>query len=85
MTALLIGLLLRLHTNMHKALGYVAYMSYLNIHFLDAREALTDVRDWVRASLTETFIKADALLALRPIDVVVKPSVHVIPEKGHLG
>ena len=54
MTALLIGLLLRLHTNMHKALGYVAYMSYLNIHFLDAREALTDVRDWVRASLTET-------------------------------
>ena len=85
MTALLIGLLLRLHTNLHKALGYVAYMSYLNIHFLDAREALTDVRDWVRASLTETFIKADALLALRPIDVVVKPSVHVIPEKGHLG
>ncbi|KJH85243.1 DUF2268 domain-containing protein [Stutzerimonas stutzeri] len=60
-------------------------MGNLNIHFLDAREALTDVRDWIHASLTETYIKANALLALRPIDVVVKASAQVIPEKGHLG
>ncbi|WP_217475619.1 DUF2268 domain-containing putative Zn-dependent protease [Stutzerimonas stutzeri] len=60
-------------------------MNSLNIHFLDAREALSDVREWVHAALTETFIKANTLLALGPLDVVVKPSVDVIPEKGHLG
>lgn len=60
-------------------------MSELNIHFLDARGALTDVLHWVQSCLVETYINSSALLPLRPVDVVVKASTHVIPEKGHLG
>lgn len=62
-----------------------APVTNFSIHILDARGALTDVCDWIHTSLTQTFIKANALLPLRPIDVIVKASPYVIPEKGLLG
>lgn len=39
----------------------------------------------IHARLTATHHKASALLALRPLDVIVKTGSQVIPEKGHLG
>lgn len=60
-------------------------MSRLNLHFLDARGALSELRDWLDERLSEAFDKGSALLRTAPVDVVVKAGAHVLPEKGHLG
>lgn len=60
-------------------------MTSLNIHFINARDTLGDHRDWLHTRLLETHEQANALMPLRPLDVIVKAGTHVIPEKGHLG
>jgi uncharacterized protein YjaZ len=60
-------------------------MSSMELHFLDARGAFTEIRTWLQDSLTETHEKAVALMPLRPLDVVVQTGKRVIPEKGHVG
>lgn len=60
-------------------------MTSINFHFIDARGALIDHRNWLHTRLLETYEKAIALLPLRPLDVIVKAGTHVIAEKGHLG
>lgn len=60
-------------------------MSSMEIHVLDARGALRDIRDWVRDRLVETHGRAAALLPLGPLDVVVQAGRRIVPEKGHLG
>lgn len=60
-------------------------MSSLNLHFLDARGTLKDLRNWLAASLTEIHDGAIALVPIGPLDVIVQTGKRVIPEKGHLG
>lgn len=60
-------------------------MAMINLHFLDARGALGDHREWLRASLLDSHEKANGLLSLRPLDVIVQAGTGVIPEKGHGG
>lgn len=60
-------------------------MSSIELHFLDARGELGEIRDWVRDRLTVTHEKASALIALGALDVVVQTGKRIIPEKGHLG
>ncbi len=60
-------------------------MSGLHLHLLDARGALSTLRDWVCTTLTTTHDKAAAHLPLGPLDAVVQAGRHVIPEKGHVG
>lgn len=62
-----------------------AGMPSLNVHFLDARGALADIRDWIGPSLSATYQRADSFISLRPIDVVVQAGTEVVPEKGHVG
>jgi hypothetical protein len=57
----------------------------MELHFLDARGALRDIRGWVEDGLLATHERAAALMPLGPLDVVVQAGRHVIPEKGHLG
>lgn len=57
----------------------------MKLHFLDARGALTELRDWLRDSLVETHAKAIALMPIQPLDVVVQSGGWVVPEKGHMG
>ena len=57
----------------------------MELHFLDARGALTHHRDWLRGSLLETHAKAAALMAIQPLDVIVQTGSWVVPEKGHMG
>lgn len=57
----------------------------LNLHYLDARGALGEHRNWLGQRLREAHARANALLPLPPLDVVVKAGRHVIPEKGHVG
>ncbi|MBB3442089.1 DUF2268 domain-containing putative Zn-dependent protease [Rhizobium sp. BK379] len=60
-------------------------MSRMNLHFLDARGALSDLRDWLDDRLSDAFDKGSALLRIEPVDVVVKAGARVLPEKGHVG
>lgn len=60
-------------------------MSSLNLHFLDARGALTNLRSWLAASLNESHDRAVALMPIGPTDVIVQTGKQVIPEKGVLG
>ncbi|WP_407315953.1 DUF2268 domain-containing putative Zn-dependent protease [Pseudomonas sp. nanlin1] len=60
-------------------------MTSINFHFIDARGTLIDHRHWLHSRLLETYEKANTLMPLRPLDVIVKAGIHVIPEKGHLG
>lgn len=60
-------------------------MSSMKLHFLDARGALADLGGWLEAVLSNTYEKANALMALRPLDVVVRAGARVVPQKGHLG
>lgn len=57
----------------------------MELHFLDARGTLTDIREWLHHCLTETHEKAAALMPLQPLDVVVQTEKCIIPEKGLLG
>jgi len=57
----------------------------MHLHFLDARGALTERRDWLSDRLVDAHGKASSRLPLLPIDVVVKAGRFVIPEKGHVG
>ncbi len=60
-------------------------MASMNLHFLDARGALTGLDGWLRRCLTDTHEKAAGLMPLQPLDVVVQTGKRIIPEKGHLG
>ena len=60
-------------------------MARMQLHFLDARGGLDGLHDWLGARLQAGFARADALLPLGDVDVVVKASGFVIPEKGHGG
>lgn len=60
-------------------------MSFINLHFLDARGALTDIRGWLHDCLTQVHARAAGLIALQPLDIVVQTGKRIIPEKGHLG
>jgi len=60
-------------------------MSFMELHFLDARGQIAEIRDWLRASLVETHKRAATLIPLQPLDVVVQTGKRVIPEKGHVG
>lgn len=57
----------------------------MNLHFLDARGALTDLHDWLHNCLMKTHEKAAGLMPLQALDVVVQTGKRIIPEKGHLG
>lgn len=60
-------------------------MQSMTLHILNAQEKLTNHYDWLETCLTETYTKASALMLLPSVDIIVKTSSHVIPEKGHLG
>lgn len=60
-------------------------MAFMELHFLDARGALTDIHKWLHNCLTETHEKASGLMPLQPLDVVVQTGKRIIPEKGYLG
>ena len=60
-------------------------MSYMSIHILNAQETLTKHKGWLCACLNETYAKACSLMNIPSLDVVIKVSTQVIPEKGHLG
>ncbi|MEM1431700.1 MAG: DUF2268 domain-containing putative Zn-dependent protease [Pseudomonadota bacterium] len=60
-------------------------MSSLCLHLLNARGALSDLADWLHASLSAAHGKATEVLPLGPLDVVVMEGQRVIPEKGHVG
>jgi len=60
-------------------------MSRMNLHFLDARGALSELRNWLDERLSDVFEKGSALLRSAPVDVVVKAGTRVLSEKGHLG
>lgn len=60
-------------------------MSSLQLHFLNARDALAELRDWIQVCLTETHDKAVRLMPLRSLDVVIQAGKQVVKEKGHLG
>lgn len=60
-------------------------MSSMELHFLNARGQIAEIRDWLQDSLIETHRRAAALLSLQPLDVVVQTGKRVIPEKGHVG
>ena len=60
-------------------------MASFTLHVLDARGTLGDLRAWLEGRLTDTFARANAVLPLQPLDIVVQAGPHVIPEKGHLG
>ncbi|AON53791.1 DUF2268 domain-containing putative Zn-dependent protease [Herbaspirillum seropedicae] len=57
----------------------------LNLHFLNARGALTPFRSWITDALWETYRRASSLISLGHLDVVVQTGKQVIPEKGHIG
>src|SRR5690606_24090675 len=60
-------------------------MASMNLHFLDARGALTGLVGWLRRCLTDTHEKAAGLMPLQPLHVVVQTGERIIPEKGHPG
>ncbi|WP_324019702.1 peptidase [Pantoea sp. JZ29] len=60
-------------------------MSYMMLHFLDAQKTLTAHSDWIKDCLTATHRRADSLMSLPALDVVVKTGNRVVPEKGHSG
>lgn len=60
-------------------------MSQMTLHFLNAQNRLTAHYQWLHDSLTETYGKAQKVMQLPSLDVVVKAGYSVIPEKGHLG
>lgn len=60
-------------------------MAFFKIHTLDAHGALTDHRAWLEAAITSAHAAAEEHLAQGPLDVVLRASRRVIPEKGHLG
>jgi len=60
-------------------------MSYMKLHILNAQGKLTAHREWLNTCMTETYAKANMLMTLPPLDIIVKAGAHVIPEKGHLG
>lgn len=60
-------------------------MAKMTLHFLNARGQLSSLEDWLFGSLNTGFVRASALLPLRDVDVVVKVSKRVVPEKGHVG
>lgn len=57
----------------------------LSLHFLDARGALSPLRDWITNAFCETHKRASSLVSLASLDVVIQAGKQVIPEKGHLG
>lgn len=60
-------------------------MSYMKLHILNAQEKLTAHSEWLNTCLTETYAKANMLMSLPSLDIIVKAGAQVIPEKGHLG
>jgi len=60
-------------------------MPDITLHILNAQQKLTAHREWLQATLTDTFEKARELMPVPPLDVVVKAGKFVIPEKGHTG
>jgi len=57
----------------------------MELHFLDARGALTELRPWITDRLSHAHEVAAPMLSLQNIDVVVQAGRFVIPEKGHVG
>ncbi|WP_223810690.1 DUF2268 domain-containing protein [Pantoea sp. M_9] len=62
-----------------------ADMPHITLHILNAQKKLTAHREWLQASLTATYEKAQRLMPVPSLDVVVKAGKFVIPEKGHTG
>ena len=60
-------------------------MAKMTLHFLNARDQLSGLRDWLAEVLNTGFDRSAALLPLRDTDVLVKAGESVILEKGHLG
>ncbi|WMY72472.1 DUF2268 domain-containing putative Zn-dependent protease [Buttiauxella selenatireducens] len=60
-------------------------MSHMILHILNAQEKLTAHREWLNTCLTEAYTRANMLMKLPSLDIIVKAGSHVIPEKGHLG
>lgn len=57
----------------------------MTLHFLNAQNKLVAHYEWLRTSLNDTYERAQAVMPLPSLDVVVKAGNFVIPEKGHLG
>lgn len=60
-------------------------MPQITIHILNAQEKLTVHCEWLRTTLTDTYVKVTRLMATPSVDVIVKAGKSVIPEKGHAG
>lgn len=60
-------------------------MSQMILHILNAQNKLTAHCEWLYASLTDTYERAQKVMRVPSLDVVVKAGFPVIPEKGHLG
>lgn len=60
-------------------------MSQMTLHILNAQKKLSPHCQWLTTSLTETYERAQKLMPLPGLDLVVKAGKFVIPEKGHLG
>jgi hypothetical protein len=60
-------------------------MSYLTLHFINARKQLTGIEDWLSERLNDGFAASAKLLPLLDVDVVITVGKRVIPEKGHVG
>ncbi|CAH2796717.1 MAG: hypothetical protein CBHOC_3281 [uncultured Caballeronia sp.] len=46
-------------------------MAFMELHFLNSRGSLSNVWEWMRQCLVETYLKAIDLVALQPVDVIV--------------
>ncbi len=60
-------------------------MSSMDLHFRDAGGELTKLRSWFCAQLKDAHRRAQSMLPLLPLDVVIRSGKFVIPEKGHVG
>lgn len=60
-------------------------MATMKLHVLNAGGALTALRPWLARRLRAAHRRAAGVLALPPLDVVVRAGTMVVPEKGHVG
>lgn len=60
-------------------------MSQMTLHILNAQNKLTAHYGWLHTNLNDTYERAQTVMPLPSLDVVVKAGNFVIPEKGHLG
>lgn len=60
-------------------------MSKMNLHILNVQKKLEAHCQWMSNCLNDTYERAQKVMSVPSLDVVVKAGTFVIPEKGHLG